>query len=143
MTLRRLLLALSLAVAACFPALAGEAVPAGDGAAIERVIRAQIDAFRRDDGDGALAFATPALRRQFGDGPHFLEMVRTAYPPVFRPASIAFDPPTPDGAHVRQKVELVGETGKTALAIYDMEREADGTWRIAGCVLVRSERIDT
>ena len=35
-----------------------------------------------------------------------------------------------------QKVTIQGMDGKTYEAIYFMERQPDGTWLIAGCVLV-------
>jgi hypothetical protein len=44
---------------------------------------------------------------------------------------------------VLQKVELVGDHGQTALAVYDMEHEPNGDWKIAGCRLIKSERIET
>jgi hypothetical protein len=39
---------------------------------------------------------------------------------------------------VTQKVTFIGPDGGAALALYDMEHEPDGTWRIAGCSLVES-----
>ena len=45
-------------------------------------------------------------------------------------------------ASCSRRVELVGPSGEGALALYDMEHEADGSWRIAGCVLTKSERLD-
>ncbi len=131
-------------VAACllnWPALA-QTVPPVERSAIQHVIAAQIEAFRHEDGAAALAFAAPGIRAQFGDGPHFLDMVRTAYPPVFHPQSFSFGGLSTYSGTVQQKVEFVGPNGKAALGIYDMEHEADGSWRIAGCTLEKSERID-
>ena len=34
---------------------------------------------------------------------------------------------------------MVGPDGLSYLAYYTMERQADGTWRISGCFLVRVE----
>ena len=130
--------------AAClltWPAWA-QSVPPAEQSAIQQVIAGQIEAFRHQDGAAALAFAAPGIRAQFGDGPHFLEMVRTAYPPVFHPQSFSFSDLSAEDGTVRQKVEFVGPSGETALGIYDMEHEADGSWRIAGCTLHKSERID-
>ena len=123
-------------------AWAEQAVPPEAQTAIQHVIAAQIEAFRQEDGAAALAFASPGIRAQFGDGPHFLEMVRAAYPPVFHPRSFSFGAVSSDGGAVEQKVEFVGPSGETALGVYAMEHEADGSWRIAGCTLEKSERID-
>ena len=42
-----------------------------------------------------------------------------------------------------QRVELVGPDGHGATALYTMEREADGTWRISGCSLVEKPDVST
>ena len=111
-----------------------------DQAAIQQVITAQIEAFRHDDGDAAFGFAAPRIKAMFGDARHFLAMVRQTYPPVYRPRSFSFGTLTPQDGLPVQKVELVGPDGQGALALYSMEHEPDGKWRIAGCVLVKSER---
>ncbi len=123
--------------------LAGRArAQAAPGAAeqgeIRRVISAQIEAFRHDDGDAAIRFAAPNIKARFGDGPHFLAMVRQVYPSVYRPRSFQFLSLTPDHAVMVQKVALIGPDGVPALALYSMEHEADGSWRIAGCSLIEA-----
>ncbi len=123
------------------PAWAQQVVPPAARAAIQHVITAQIEAFQQEDGTGALLFASPGIRAQFGDGPRFLDMVRTAYPPVFHPRSFSFGETFVEDGSVQQKVEFVGPGGEAALGIYAMEHEADGSWRIAGCTLEKSERI--
>ncbi len=101
-----------------------------------------MDAFRHDDGVAALGFATAALQKQFGDGPHFLAMVRTAYPAVYHPRSVSFGELAPEPDGLRQTVEVVGEDGRVASALYDMRMQPDGAWRIGGCTLVQSARTD-
>ena len=133
----------ALAVVLAFYGTACAEVAPGDRAAIRQVISAQIDAFKRDDGAAALAFAAPNIQAKFVDGAHFLAMARTGYMAVVRPRSVTFGDLTPeDGGKLQQKVELVGPSGEAALALYDMEHEADGRWRIAGCTLTKSERLD-
>ncbi len=139
---RHWLAVVAILAASLRPAAAGEAVTPVMRAGIEGVITAQIDAFERDDGAAALAFAAPALQAMFGDGPHFLDMVRTGYPAVFRPRSFRFGELASSHGVLRQAVEVVGPDGARALALYDMEREANGSWRIAGCTLVKDGRID-
>ncbi len=134
-------------LAACLAgaARAQDTVAPADRAAIQHVITAQIEAFRHDDGTAAFGFAAPRIRAMFGDAPHFLAMVRDAYPPVYRPRSVSFGTLTRQDGSLVQKVELVGPDGQGALAqgvlaLYVMEHEPDGNWRIAGCSLVKSER---
>jgi hypothetical protein len=69
----------------------------------------------------------------------FMAMVRNQYPPVYRPQSVTFGEVlvTPTG-HL-QKVYLVGPDGQNYVAVYSMQRQPDGSWRINGCALVKDE----
>lgn len=108
-----------------------------DRAAIRTVIESQIAAFRRDDGPGAFAFASPAIKRLFGTPENFMAMVRGGYPQVYRPESVGFgDLLRADGVLV-QLVDIVGPDGLPVIAVYEMERQPDGTWQINGCRLLR------
>ena len=118
-------------------------VSAAGRAAIRDVIARQIDAFRQDDAETAFGFASPGIQDQFGTPGRFLDMVRRAYPAVHRPRSVEFTGLRLDNGAVVQEVELVGPDGAPELALYSMERDDAGTWRIAGCVLVRSGRVGT
>ena len=116
-------------------------VSAADRTAIQGLIRRQLDAFQQDDAGAAYAAAAPEIRRLFPDAAGFMAMVRNAYPPVYRSRSAEFSElAMRDGALV-QEVELVGPDGKPALALYSLERQPDGTWRISGCVLIPSARL--
>ncbi|MBC7799207.1 MAG: DUF4864 domain-containing protein [Gemmatimonadaceae bacterium] len=112
-----------------------------DRDAIRGVIARQLEAFRRDDGAAAFGLASPGIQGQFGDADRFLDMVRRAYPPVHRPRSVEFTELVVKDGEIVQQVELTGPDGKPALALYSMERDDAGQWRISGCVLVRSTRV--
>ena len=113
-----------------------ESVAPADRTAIHAVIQAQLDAFRRDDAVAAFAFAAPNIRHVFQDDPGvFLGMVRQGYQPVYRPRSSVFGAIGMAGGQVTQKLELVGPDGAAHEAIYVMEHETDGSWKIAGCML--------
>ena len=108
-----------------------------DADAIRAVITAQINAFRVDDGDKAFALATPGIRAQFGGAAAFLAMVKAEYPVVYRPKSVIFERPgTLDGGIV-QPVRFTDAEGRGWTAIYPMERQPGGDWRINGCYLER------
>lgn len=139
--LRPLLLILALATVA--GGARAQELPAGDRAAIRDVIGRQLDAFKRDDGPGAFAFASPGIQGQFGTPEVFLDMVRRAYPAVHRPRSVEFSELLQEDGRIVQQVELVGQDGRPQLALYEMERDPAGGWRIAGCTLVRSVRVGT
>ncbi len=137
-----LTLAALLVVALAGPAMAQDEVTAADRAAIRTVIEAQLEAFRRDDAAAAFSFAAPGIQARFGDGAHFVAIVREAYPAVIRPRSVSFDRLERDDGLLVQRVELVGADGAPALALYSMEHEHDGRWLIAGCSLRHSGRIE-
>jgi hypothetical protein len=138
----RLAAALGLTLLWCAPALADEALGADAEAAIHQVIAGQLDALSHEDGAGAFRFASPGIQARFGDAPHFLDMVRQAYPVIMSPHSVNFAGLASADGHVVQKVELIGRSGISAVALYEMEHEPDGSWKIAGCTLIESDHLD-
>jgi hypothetical protein len=124
---------------AASPPAGADAGPFGlgdaDRAAIVRVIDVQMQAFRRDDGDGAFAVASPGIRRMFGDADTFLTMVRDGYRPVYRPQRVRFLDIVDHHGRPAQRVFVVGPNGVAVIALYLMERQADGRWLIDGCIL--------
>ena len=139
--MRHALLAVLLMVS--LSARAQSVVSPTDGAEIGRVITAQIEAFRRDDGDAAFAFASPGIQQKFGDSAHFMEAVKQAYPQVYRPRSFRFLDRGAEEGKVTQRVEIVGPDGRLVTAIYDMSRQPDGSWRIDGCRLAKTSLQET
>lgn len=137
--MRMLLLSL---VLLAFPAWAQEAnTSAADQAAIASVIQAQIEAFRHDDAPGAFAYAAPSIQAMFENPDRFMAMVRAGYPPVYRPRSVDMAGLEQIDGQLTQKVELTGPDGQPALALYTMQRQADGNWKITGCALTTSKRV--
>lgn len=131
-----LLIALAAPVAAQSPATD---VAAADRAAIRRIIGEQIEAFRRDDGEAAFGFASPGIQRIFGDAATFMSMVRGGYQPVYRPREIAFRDLLRFDGQLVQVVAVVGPDGRRVVALYPMEQQPDGSWRIAGCQLLEPD----
>ncbi len=114
---------------------------AADRAAIAAVIQSQIDAFRHDDAPAAFAHAAPSIQSMFENPDRFMAMVRSSYPPVYRPNSVDVAELEQMNGQLVQKVELIGPDGRPSLALYTMERQPDGTWKIAGCSLTTSQRL--
>jgi hypothetical protein len=117
--------------------LNGQTAESGDAdaAAVRAVIERQLDAFRRDDAAEAFSYATPAIRDMFGSPENFLVMVRAAYQAVYRPRSVEFRDFYVVQGDARQVVALIGPDGQPINAVYHVQRQPDGTWRINGCVL--------
>src|SRR5437763_1231813 len=124
--------ALLFAIALCAPAVAQPAVTAGDLAEIRAVINRQIEAFRRDDAESAFALVSPAVQHTYGTPERFLDVMRTSYHPVYRPAAVAFLEPVMFGSDAVQPVQLTDRAGAVWLAYYAMPRQKDGSSRAAG-----------
>lgn len=119
----------------CLASPAQAQVAQADRAEIERAIRDQIDAFRRDAAEEAFAFAAPAIRERFGDAERFMAMVRKGFAPVYRPRAVSMGVLRAFNDGLAQEVFLVGPTGAAYVALYPVERQPDGSWKIAGCYL--------
>jgi ketosteroid isomerase-like protein len=129
-------LAALLAPVAALALPAAAAVAPADRAAIEGVISSQIEAFRRDDAAAAYGFAAPNIQALFPTPEIFMRMVRSGYAPVYRPQAVRFAEAVVENGAVVQRVLLRGPDGRGHLALYTMERQADGAWKIAAVVLV-------
>ena len=108
-----------------------------DARAVRAVIEAQLDAFAKDDAARAFSLATPGIREIFGSPENFIAMVRRSYAVVYRPSSVAFEQPLAIESQVVQPVRMTDAEGRAWIAIYPMQRQADGNWRTNGCQLAR------
>lgn len=104
-------------------------------AAIQAIIEAQLAAFARDDAEAAFALASDLIQEKFRNAPGFMLMVRTAYPAVYRPASVTFLPPEGGGNRFTQRVQFGDQDGRLWLALYEVIRLPDASWRINGCAM--------
>lgn len=119
--------------------LAGPAVAQteADRTAVQGVITSQIEAFRADNAASAYSHAAPNVKAMFPSPDVFMEMVRIGYSAVYRPQSFEFGPlDQADGKWV-QPVRLIGPDGQPKVALYVMEQQADGSWKIAGVHLLK------
>jgi hypothetical protein len=110
-------------------------VSPSDKAAIAAVIQDQIAAFKVDDASRAFGYASPGIQAKFGTPEEFLNMVRTGYGQVYRAAEVTFRDITIEQGVPVQAVEIRGMDGTGVLALYFMERQADGSWKINGVLI--------
>ena len=120
-------------------AKADDSVAPADAAAIRQVIQGQMNAFKVDDWKAAFAYASPSIQTKFESPQIFSQMVTQAYQPVYRPRGVEFREVKASEFGPTQEVFVVGPDGLSYLAYYTMEKQADGSWRISGCYLVRAE----
>jgi hypothetical protein len=106
--------------------------------AIRTVIASQIEAFQADDGTRAYSFAAPSIRRIFTSPEMFMSMVRSGYQPVYRPKSVTYGRLREEGGVIVQEVFLVGPDDKSYTALYALQQQDDGSWKISGCSIALS-----
>lgn len=121
-------------------ALIGSNAARADAASeIQSVITDQLKAFNADDGSRAYGHAADIIKQIFPSQDIFMEMVRTGYPPVYRAKEWSFAEPTPLENGYSQIVELTDQQGRQWNALYTLERDSAGNWKITGCRILRSE----
>ncbi len=110
---------------------------ASDQEQIKTVIESQLNAFAADDGVEALSYAAPIVKQIFQTPDNFMAMVKQGYQPVYRNNNRIFGDVFKDGlGRPAMRVVLTGKDGKRYEALYAMEKQPDGIWKIAGCVIL-------
>ncbi|MBR0697693.1 DUF4864 domain-containing protein [Bradyrhizobium lablabi] len=125
-------------LAAILFAFAAPASAADDVAAAQDVIRAQEQAFSRDDAAVAYSYAAPGIQQIFPRADIFMLMVQDSYAPVYRHKSFEFGEARTEGGWIAQRVHIVDANGEAWEALYTLERQADGSLKITGCSLLKS-----
>jgi len=120
------------------PPSGAASLPGGEWDAIKAIITEQLAALQAGDGSKAFTYATPGIRQQFGTPDNFLFMVRTAYGALIAARYSEFLEGTVIEGRVIQPLRLIGADNTVRVALYTMERQPDGGWKIAGCALAPS-----
>jgi len=111
---------------------------ADDVATAQSVIRAQEQAFGRDDAAAAYSHAAPEIKQLFPQADIFLQMVQQAYQPVYRHKSFEFGEARAANGRIAQRVHIVDANGEAWEAMYTLEQQADGSLKITGCSLLKA-----
>jgi uncharacterized protein DUF4864 len=114
------------------------AAHADDIAAGQSVIRAQEQAFARDDAAAAYSYAAPAIKPIFPTPDIFMSMVENAYAPVYRHRSFEFGEAKVEGNWIGQRVHIIDANGDAWEALYTLEQQGDGSYKITGCSLLKA-----
>lgn len=106
------------------------------------VIDSQIRAFLADDYAGAYAHAAPNVRMVFPDIDSFMGMVKGGYDPVYRPRTWDFarERTEADGT-VYQEVLITDRKNANWTALYSLKQQPDGSWKITGVALRKSDAV--
>ena len=131
--MRTLALLFAIFAGSILPAAAEEDLTAG-----QAVIRSQEEAFSRDDAAAAYTFAAPSIQSMFQTPDTFMFMVRNGYAPVYRHRSFVFGEAKTYEGQIYQKVHIIDANGDAWEALYTLEPQADGTFKISACVLKKA-----
>ncbi|MEH2531926.1 hypothetical protein V1277_001694 [Bradyrhizobium sp. AZCC 1588] len=116
----------------------GAAALADDVATAQSVIRAQEQAFIRDDAAAAYSHAAPEIRQIFPQADIFMQMIRQGYAPVYRHKSFEFGEARSANGRIAQRVHIVDDNGEAWEAMYTLEQQPDGSLKITGCSLLKA-----
>ena len=104
----------------------------------QTIIKGQLEAFKSDNGAEAYSYASPLVQRIFPNAEVFMTMVQNGYPPVYHNSGYQFGALSHDAlGRPVQEVTITGLDGERYVAAYALEQEADGSWKIAGCTLLK------
>lgn len=137
--MRGLLVALVASLTA-FMAYAGDA----EVRSAQTTIEQQLRAFQAGDGETAYSFAAPTIKQIFPSADIFMGMVESQYTPIARPKSYSFgkvEETTPTS--IIQQVLITGPDGKDYEAIYTLELQPDGVYRITGVSMKAANTLST
>jgi hypothetical protein len=118
--------------------LGAPAFAADDVAAAQNVIRAQEQAFSKDDAAAAYSHAAPAIKQIFPQADIFMYMVQNSYAPVYRHKSFEFGEARAADGRIAQRVHIIDANGEAWEALYTLEQQADGSLKITGCSLLKA-----
>jgi hypothetical protein len=120
------------------PTAGGSTLPAAEWKAIKKVIGDQRAALVAGDAAKAFTHAAPGIRAQFGSPENFLAMVQSAYVPLVTARYTEFLEGAVIDGNVIQPLRLVAADNTVQVALYTMQKQKDGRWKISGCVLAPS-----
>ncbi len=114
-----------------------------DKTAVQQVISGQLDAFKSENGPLAYSFAAPIITGIFPTPDNFMAMVKRGYAPLYTNQKYSFGAVAVDNlGRLVQHVTITAGDGKRYEALYALQKQADGSWKIAGCTLVEIPGVD-
>ena len=112
-----------------------------DAVNIQKVIRLQIEAMRRDDWDEAFEYASRDIQRSFVNSKTFRKMVLAKYRIVYQPRLLSFKKIKLVNGIPAQGVYMIDDRGKSAMVVYFMRKDENRNWRINGVQLFPEKKL--
>ncbi len=104
-------------------------------AAITAVVSDQIDALHNDDSERAFSHASPMIKASIRDSERFMMMVKRSYDMIYRPSSHEIQEVKMIDDKFYQVVLFVDQERKRFKVFYEMQKQADGNWKINGVTM--------
>jgi hypothetical protein len=120
------------------PCRAAEKLSKAEWQAIQRVISDRLAALKAGQEEKAFSYATQRIQTQFGDARAFMAMVRESYSPLLDARYTEFLEGAVIDGTVVQPLRLIGRDNTVLVALYTMEKQKRGGWRISGCAIAPS-----
>jgi Domain of unknown function (DUF4864) len=67
-----------------------------------------------------------------------MTMVQSAYAPVYRHRIFEFGEARTEAGWIAQRVHIIDANGEAWEALYTLEQQADGSFKITGCTLLKA-----
>ncbi len=106
--------------------------------ASQMVVENQIKAFHQRQHEEAFNYAAPALRIVFRDVENFIRMVKRGYNPIYAAQNWSFGRSRTEGEKNHHEVLISGPNGGEWTALYTLQKQTDGMWKIVGVQLLKS-----
>ena len=107
---------------------------------VQRVISDQLAAFLENDGERAYSHAAPGIKQRFQNSKNFMAMVERGYGAIYRSTTYDFGRSRlEEDGNFYQELILTGEKGITWKSLYALAKQDDGSWKIIGVQIRRSE----
>jgi Domain of unknown function (DUF4864) len=104
----------------------------------QSIIRSQEQAIINDDSATAYSFAGPPITSMYRSAEVFMYMVQKGYAPIYRHKSFELGESKSLEDKISQEVHLIDADGVAWEALYMLERQTDGSWKIVSCVLSKA-----
>ncbi len=109
-----------------------QTVSSQDTNAAQTVIRDQLSAFQAGEHERAFSHAAPNIRTVFETSERFVSMVKNGYPAIYDPENFSFGRNRMADDTIFQEVFVTGPKGQQWQALYTLQQQDDGSWKITG-----------
>ena len=109
-----------------------QTIDGAKSAVVQQVIRDQLSAFKSREHERAFSHAAPNIRSIFKTTDQFINMVKNGYSAIYNSSSYSFARSRTEAGVIHQEVIIIGPNGKEWQAIYSLQEQDDGSWKIMG-----------